>query len=73
MDQDEAWNVVKREAFYVVDALESAACVLENHLIYQETTDSPTSWDWAMKLLPTHSHFTIIKVGPSVQLECAST
>ena len=45
-DQDKAWNVVKREVFYVVDALESAACVLENHLIYQETTNSPTSWDW---------------------------
>merc|ERR1719410_979252 len=42
-DQDKAWNVVKREVFYVVDALESAACVLENHLIYQETTNSPTS------------------------------
>ena len=38
----EAWNVVKKEAFFVVDALESAACVLENHLI-QETTNSPTS------------------------------
>lgn len=36
-DNQQAWNVVKRESFYVVDALESAACVLENHLIF----DSP--------------------------------
>ena len=33
------WNVVKREAFYVVDALESAACVLDNHLV------SVSDWD----------------------------
>ena len=31
---DEDWNVVKKEAFFVIDALESAACVLENHLIH---------------------------------------
>ena len=32
-ENDIAWNIVKREAFYVVDALESASCVLENHLV----------------------------------------
>ena len=31
---EEDWNVVKRETFFVIDALESAACVLENHLIH---------------------------------------
>ncbi len=28
------WEAVKREAFFVVDALESASCVLDNHLVY---------------------------------------
>ena len=37
------WNLVKREAFYVVDALESASCVLENHLIFDENSNSATS------------------------------
>lgn len=36
----QAWNVVKREAFYVVDALESAACVLENHLIFDSLQEA---------------------------------
>ena len=29
------WTLVKREVFLVVDALEAAACVLENHLIFK--------------------------------------
>ena len=29
------WTLVKKEAFLVVDALEAAACVLENHLIFK--------------------------------------
>lgn len=33
-DTHEAWKEVKKELFFVVDALESAACVLDNHLIY---------------------------------------
>lgn len=33
LESIKAWNVVRREAFYVVDALESASCVLDNHLI----------------------------------------
>ena len=40
---EEAWNVVKREVFFVVDALESAACVLENHLIETVPYNSLTS------------------------------
>ena len=28
------WKAVKRESFFVVDALDSAACVLDNHLVY---------------------------------------
>ena len=40
-ESTEAWNVVKREAFFVVDALESAACVLQNHLI--DTTEEENS------------------------------
>ena len=33
-EYEEDWSVVKRETFFVIDALESAACVLENHLIH---------------------------------------
>ena len=29
-----SWKAVKREAFFVVDALDSASCVLDNHLVY---------------------------------------
>jgi hypothetical protein len=29
-----SWKAVKRESFFVVDALDSAACVLDNHLVY---------------------------------------
>ena len=32
-DTAENWNVVERETFFVVDALESARCVLDNHLV----------------------------------------
>jgi hypothetical protein len=35
-DSVKAWNVVNREAFFVVDSLESASCVLDNHLIRHE-------------------------------------
>ena len=33
MEPSKYWNLVKKEAFLVVDALEAAACILENHLI----------------------------------------
>ena len=33
-DTHVAWKGVEREVFFVVDALESAACVLDNHLVY---------------------------------------
>jgi len=29
-----SWNAVRREVFYAIDALESATCVLNNHLIH---------------------------------------
>jgi len=29
-----SWNSVQREVFYAIDALESATCVLNNHLIH---------------------------------------
>jgi len=32
-DSPTAWKIVERELFFVVNALESAACVLENHLV----------------------------------------
>ena len=32
-DLPDSWKAVKREAFFVVDALDSAACVLDNHLV----------------------------------------
>ena len=28
------WKVVERELFYVVDSLDTALCVLDNHLIF---------------------------------------
>lgn len=31
---DVSWKVVQKELFYVIDALESATCVLDNHLVY---------------------------------------
>eukprot|EP00095_Tigriopus_kingsejongensis_P005876 maker-scaffold38_size502422-snap-gene-3.21 protein:Tk05876 transcript:maker-scaffold38_size502422-snap-gene-3.21-mRNA-1 annotation:"glutamate carboxypeptidase 2" len=31
---DLLWESVRREAFFVVDALESASCILDNHLVY---------------------------------------
>ncbi|TRY69059.1 hypothetical protein TCAL_04427 [Tigriopus californicus] len=33
------WDSVRREAFFVVDALESASCVLENHLVHTYVDD----------------------------------
>ena len=32
-DSETNWKIVQKEIFYVVDALESASCVLSNHLI----------------------------------------
>ena len=37
---EEVWEAVERELFFVVDALESASCVLDNHLIYSEPIKS---------------------------------
>ena len=31
---DVSWKVVQKELFYVIDALESATCVLDNHLVH---------------------------------------
>ena len=28
------WKIVQKEIFYIIDALESASCVLSNHLIH---------------------------------------
>ena len=35
-ESDEVWEHVKRESFFAAAAFESAGCVLENHLVYQE-------------------------------------
>ena len=35
----QSWKSVNREVFFVVDALESARCVLDNHLIHLDNHD----------------------------------
>lgn len=41
-DLPDSWKAVKRETFFVVDALDSASCVLDNHLVYTFPLDDFT-------------------------------